>query len=106
MIKRDRYSSISLDLLLQYRTVLSRRTDEEGTTSWTAKVVGMPWCEASGSTRTEALRRVREMAGAKGAARAVDVRAHTDAKPTEPGPTPARGARRVRAWEGARTADA
>lgn len=66
MTRRDRYSSISLDLLLRYRTVLSRRTDAAGTTSWTAKVVGMPWFEASGSTRTEALRRVREMSTSRG----------------------------------------
>lgn len=65
MSGRGRYSSISLDLLLRYRTVLSRRTDA-GATSWTAKVVGMPWFEASGSTRTEALRRVREMSASRG----------------------------------------
>jgi hypothetical protein len=65
MASGRRYSSISLDLLMRYRTVLARQTDPEGTISWTAKVVGMPWCEASGPTRTEALRRVREMAEAK-----------------------------------------
>lgn len=63
-----RYSRIPLDFVRQYRTVLSRQTDVSGRTSWTARVVGMPRFEADGSTRTEALRRVREMAAAKGSA--------------------------------------
>lgn len=62
-----RYSRISLNLLREYRTVLSRRTDEDGQTRWTAKLFDVPGWEASGTTRTEALRRVREMSAVKGA---------------------------------------
>lgn len=60
------YSRIPLDFIRQYRTVLSRETDPSGTTSWAARVIGMPRLEARGATRAEALCRVREMSAAKG----------------------------------------
>jgi hypothetical protein len=63
-----RYSRVPLDFVLQYRAVLARRTDGDGATGWTARIVGMPRLEASGTTRMEALRRVREMAAGKGTA--------------------------------------
>lgn len=63
---RGRYSGIPLNLLRRYRTTLSRQADAAGTTSWTARVVGIPGCEGTGSSRTEALHRVREMASSNG----------------------------------------
>ncbi len=51
----DRYLGISLALLRTYRAVLPRRTDVEGSTSWSAEVAGMPGLLASGATCTEAL---------------------------------------------------
>jgi hypothetical protein len=66
--ERYSYSRIPLNFVLQYRTALSRQTDLSGTVSWTARLLGMPRIEATGSTRAEALQRVREMAIAKGPA--------------------------------------
>jgi len=54
------YSGISLNLLRQHRTALSRERDAAGRATWTASVVGMPGYRATGSTRVEALERVRE----------------------------------------------
>jgi len=48
-------------LLRHARTVLSRGTDRAGKVVWVAEVPDMPWCRATGSSRVEALDRVREM---------------------------------------------
>ncbi|HEX5763312.1 MAG TPA: hypothetical protein VFY04_09350 [Solirubrobacterales bacterium] len=54
-------SAIPLTLLRHTRTVLSRKTDPAGKAVWVAEVPDMPWCRATGSSRVEALDRVREM---------------------------------------------
>lgn len=54
-------SGIPVTLLRHCRTVLSRKTDPGGKVVWVAEVPGMPWCRATGSSRIEALDRVREM---------------------------------------------
>lgn len=60
----ERYSGISLGALRRSRTVLSRETDAStGHSTWIAEMSGTGF-RASGSSRTEALRRVREEAAA------------------------------------------
>jgi len=60
-----RYSSISLEALRRSRTVLSRETDATtGRSTWIAEMSGTG-LRASGLTRTEALRRVREAASSQ-----------------------------------------
>lgn len=54
-------SGIPVTLLRHARTVLSRKTDPAGKVVWVAEVPDMPWCKATGSSRVEALDRVREM---------------------------------------------
>lgn len=54
-------SGIPVTLLRHARTVLSRKTDPAGKVVWVAEVPDMPWCKATGSSRIEALDRVREM---------------------------------------------
>lgn len=62
---KNRYSGISLEALRRFRTVLSRETDADtGRSSWIAELSGTG-LRASGATRTEALRRVREAAQAR-----------------------------------------
>jgi len=64
----DRYSRISLEALRRSRAVLSRGVDAAGRSTWIAEILGTG-LRASGATRTEALRRVREAAGSQFAAR-------------------------------------
>lgn len=54
-------SGIPVTLLRHARTVLSRKTDPAGKVVWVAEVPDIPWCRATGSSRVEALDRVREM---------------------------------------------
>lgn len=54
-------SGIPVTLLRHARTVLSRKTDPAGKVVWVAEVPDIPWCKATGSSRIEALDRVREM---------------------------------------------
>jgi hypothetical protein len=51
-----------VSMLRHYRTVLSRERDSSGGAVWAATVTDMPGCRATGSSRIEALDRVREMA--------------------------------------------
>jgi hypothetical protein len=55
------YSGISMTLLRQCHTVLSRKVDSRGKVVWVAEVPDMPSCRATGSSRIEALDRVREI---------------------------------------------
>lgn len=55
-------AGISLSLLKRCRAVISRMTDESGTAVWVAEIPDLPSCRATGSSRIEALDRVREMA--------------------------------------------
>jgi hypothetical protein len=57
-----KYAGIPVSLLRRCRTVLSRRTDDSGKVVWIAEIPDAPWCSATGSSRVEALDRVREMA--------------------------------------------
>jgi hypothetical protein len=60
-----RYSGISLEALRRSRTVLSRENDAiSGRPTWVAEISGTD-LRASGFTRTEALRRVREAAASQ-----------------------------------------
>ena len=59
MTTGDRYSGISLALLRSYRTVLLRRTEPEGKSTWSAEVGGIPGLRATGATRIEALSNVK-----------------------------------------------
>lgn len=56
----ERYSGISIDRLRHSRIVLSRAADPSGGTVWVAESAGR---RATGSSRIEALDRVREMSG-------------------------------------------
>jgi len=76
------YSGIPVTLLRHCRTVLSRKTDQRGKVVWVAEVPDMPWCRATGSSRIEALDRVREMGErSRDEAR---IRRRLPARPTEP----------------------
>jgi len=55
------YSGIPVTLLRHCRTVLSRKAEPDGKVMWVAEVPDLPWCRATGSSRIEALDRVREM---------------------------------------------
>jgi hypothetical protein len=55
------YSGIPVTLLRHCRTVLSRKTEPDGKAMWIAEVPDTPWCRATGSSRIEALDRVRAM---------------------------------------------
>ena len=57
----EKRTGIPVTLLRHYRTVLSRKTDPRGKVTWIAEVPDMPWCRSTGSSRIEALDRVREM---------------------------------------------
>jgi hypothetical protein len=57
----NRYSGISLEALRRSRAVLSRATDAVGRPQWVAESKGTG-LSATGKTRTEALRRMREVA--------------------------------------------
>jgi hypothetical protein len=56
-----RYSGISLNALRRSRAVLSRGVDDAGRSAWVAELSGTGH-RATGATRVEALRRVREAA--------------------------------------------
>jgi hypothetical protein len=60
----DRYSRISLQALRRSRAMLSRAVDAPGRSTWVAELMGTG-LRGSGATRTEALRRVREVAGSR-----------------------------------------
>lgn len=55
-------AGIPLNLLRRCRAVISRMTDESGRPMWVAEIPDLPSCRATGSSRIEALDRVREMA--------------------------------------------
>lgn len=55
-------AGIPLSLLRRCRAVISRMTDEAGKAVWVAEIPDLPSCRATGSSRIEALDRVREMA--------------------------------------------
>ncbi len=55
-------SDIPLSLLRRCRAVISRRTDSAGRPVWLAELPDLPSCRATGSSRVEALDRVRELA--------------------------------------------
>ncbi|HXV04772.1 MAG TPA: type II toxin-antitoxin system HicB family antitoxin [Solirubrobacterales bacterium] len=55
-------AGIPLSLLKRCRAVISRMTDEAGQAVWVAEIPDLPSCRATGSSRVEALDRVREMA--------------------------------------------
>jgi hypothetical protein len=55
-------AGIPLSLLRRCRAVISRMTDESGRPMWVAEIPDLPSCRATGSSRIEALDRVREMA--------------------------------------------
>ncbi len=55
-------SGIPLNLLRRCRAVISRRTDDSGRAVWLAELPDLPSCRATGSSRIEALDRVRELA--------------------------------------------
>lgn len=56
-------SRIPVSLLRRCRAVISRRADTSGRAVWVAEIPDLPFCRATGSSRIEALDRVREMAG-------------------------------------------
>jgi hypothetical protein len=62
MTSGRKYAGIPVSLLRRCRTVLSRQTDGSGKVVWIAEIPNAPWCNATGSSRVEALDRVREMA--------------------------------------------
>jgi hypothetical protein len=55
-------AGIPLSLLRRCRAVISRMTDEAGKAVWVAEIPDLPSCRATGSSRIEALDRVREIA--------------------------------------------
>lgn len=58
----SRQAGIPLSLLRCCRAVISRMTEESGRAVWVAEMPDLPSCRATGSSRMEALDRVREMA--------------------------------------------
>lgn len=65
MAMRPQHSGIPLSLLRRCRAVISRNTDASDTSgkaAWVAEIPDLPFCRATGSSRIEALDRVREMA--------------------------------------------
>jgi predicted RNase H-like HicB family nuclease len=62
----SQYSGIPISLLRRCRAVISRTADPSGRSVWVAEIPDLPSCRATGSSRMEALDRVREMA-ARGA---------------------------------------
>lgn len=62
MTTRRSYSAIPVSLLRRCRMVLSRGTDAAGRVIWIAEIPSVPWCRATGSSRIEALDRVRKIA--------------------------------------------
>lgn len=55
-------SGIPLSLLRCCRAVISRMADTSGRPVWVAEIPDLPSCRATGSSRIEALDRVRRMA--------------------------------------------
>lgn len=55
-------SGIPLSLLRCCRAVISRMADTSGKAVWVAEIPDLPSCRATGSSRIEALDRVRQMA--------------------------------------------
>jgi predicted RNase H-like HicB family nuclease len=59
---RLQQTGIPLTLLRRCRAVISRMAEETGEAVWVAEIPDLPSCRATGSSRMEALDRVREMA--------------------------------------------
>lgn len=66
MASGSQSAGIPLNLLRRCRAVISRRTDDAGRPVWLAELPDLPSCRATGSSRVEALDRVRELAERSG----------------------------------------
>jgi hypothetical protein len=66
MATRPQCSGIPVGLLRCCRAVISRKTDPSGKAVWVAEMPDLPFCRATGSSRMEALDRVRRMAEREG----------------------------------------